>query len=241
MQRDIIIVDNFYQDPFSVREYALEQLKNNYYLPYGSPTWKSTPTRRWNECPFKSSQSLTDRLGDIIGEEVDINSWRLDYPKDDAIGKGDGYFPSQNHPDWDGRRLKSCKWNCTFHIKPFTGQKIGEGVHNHVTDIWNSVGEDGWVGLIYLNPNAPIDSGLFLWENLDHNKNYDWMTAPQNWKLIDSLGAVFNRLILCRGKKPHSGADGFSDSDEEGRLYQTFFFTTKRITRKKFDQVNVDL
>ena len=29
MQKDIIIVENFYQDPFKVRGYALNELKNN--------------------------------------------------------------------------------------------------------------------------------------------------------------------------------------------------------------------
>lgn len=239
MRRDIIIIDNFYEDPYLVREYALKQLRDDFYLPYGSPVWKSTPTKRWDQCPFKSSQSLINRLGDITGEEVDVEAWKLDYPKDDEIGKGEGYFPNQNHPGWDGRRLKSCKWNCTFHMKPRTNQQLGEGVHNHVTDVWNSVGEDGWVGLIYLNPEAPIDSGLFLWENLNKEKNYDWMTPKENWKLIDSLGAVFNRLILCRGQKPHSGADGFSESDENGRLYQTFFFTTKNESKETFQSVQI--
>jgi hypothetical protein len=238
MQKDIIIIENFYSDPFKVRKYALNELENNFYLPYGGPSWKSTKTKKANECPFKSSPSLINRLNDITGEEIDLNIWNLDYPEHNSLEDG---TPNQDHPKWGGKFLKNAKWNCAFHIKPKTGQKLGEGVHNHVTDIWNCVGEDGWVGLIYLNPNAPNDSGLSLWENLDKNKNYDWMTPANNWKLTDSLGAVFNRLILCRGKKPHSGADGFSNINEEGRLYQTFFFTTKKETRKVFPQAEVVL
>lgn len=236
MRKDIIIVDNFYQDPLEVRDYALKELDINHYLPYGINTWRATKTKKWSECPFKSSESLVQRLSDITGEEVDLDMWRLDYPEHNSK---EDITPNQDHPDWGGKLYRNAKWNCAFHVKPLTGQKIGEGVHNHVTDVWNCVGEDGWVGLIYLNPNAPNDSGLFLWENLDKQKNYDWMTPANNWKLIDSLGAVFNRLILCRGAKPHSGADGFSNLDEEGRLYQTFFFTTKKSTRKVFDSVNI--
>lgn len=236
MRKDVIIVENFYKDPYTVREYALNELENNHYLPYGSNTWRATKTKKWNECPFKSSKSLISGLNDITGEEIDLEKWKLDYPEHNSV---EDKKPSQNHPDSDGSFLKSCKWNCTFHVKPKTNQKLGEGVHNHVTDIWNSVGEDGWVGLIYLNPTAPIDSGLFLWNNINNEKNYDWMTPPPNWQLIDSLGAVFNRLILCRGKHPHSGADGFSDLNEEGRLYQTFFFTTKKEYRKNFESVKI--
>jgi hypothetical protein len=228
MKKDIIIVENFYEDPLKVREYALNELKNNYYAPYGNSTWYASKFKEWNECPFKSSEFLINRLNDITNEEIDLDFWRKSYPphgsKEDSI-RGD----------------KSCKWNCSFHNKPLIGQKLGQGVHNHVTDTWNSVEENGWVGLIYLNPEAPIDTGLFLWENKDQQKNYDWMTPEENWKLIDSLGAVFNRLILCRGSKPHSGSDGFSNTLEEGRLYQTFFFKTKPSTFKSYPSVSIDI
>jgi len=237
MKNDIIVVENFYKDPAAVRNYALSELANNSYLPYGNPTWKATKTKKWHECPFKSSVSLIDRLNDILGEKIDINSWRMDYPEHGSPEDG---IAGHNSPWWDKKVFKSSKWNCVFHIKPKMGQTLGNGVHNHVTDVWNSVGEDGWVGLIYLNPNAPNDSGLFTWENIDKNKNYDWMTPSSNWKLIDSFGAVFNRLILCRGEKPHSGADGFSDKDESGRLYQTFFFVTESPSRRKFPSVQID-
>lgn len=242
MQKDIIIVENFYSDPYKVREYALKELKSNSYLPYGNDSWKTTAFKKWNDCPFKSSKSLTDRLSDIINEEIDLDAWRLGLPWPG--------FPSGAQPSMIKEKMLSFlkeeappffppTWNCAFHTKPVTGQKLGEGVHNHVIDIWNSVGENGWVGLIYLNPDAPVDSGLFLWENLDPKKNYDWMSESDQWKLIDSCGAVFNRLILCRGKKPHSGADGFSNLDDAGRLYQTFFFTTKKTSRKTFPSVEI--
>lgn len=223
MKKDIIIAENFYKDPYKVREYALHELLFDRYLPYGTKDWYANNFKEWYECPFKSSESLINNLEFLTGEELDRENWQRSRP---------------NHPhDNDGKRnheepKKSPKWNCTFHIKPLTGQRLGDCVHNHVTDWWNSLEYNDWVGLIYLNPEAPIDSGLFLWENIDKKNNFDWMSKKENWKLIDSLGAVFNRLILCRAQKPHSGADGFSNVFEEGRLYQTFFFKTKnkRIT-----------
>ena len=226
MKKDIIIVDNFYEDPLKVREYALKELRENHYLPYNQPSWFSTKFKNWNDCPFKSSESLISSLNAITSEEVDLEFWRKGYPE-------------HGSPEDLIRDNKSCKWNCTFHVKPLIGQKLGEGIHNHVTDVWNSVGDHGWVGLIYLNPNAPIDTGLHLWENKDKNKNYDWMTPGENWRIIDSLGAVFNRLILCRGERPHSGTDGFSDIIEEGRLYQTFFFKTVPQSKKIYPPVSV--
>jgi hypothetical protein len=119
---------------------------------------------------------------------------------------------------------RSCFWNCCFHLKPETYQPLGEGVHNHVTDIWNSVGENGWAGLIYLSLNAQLDGGLKLWRNRNPARNYDWMTPRDNWEQVDDFGNVFNRLILTRGNVPHSGAAGWGTNLEDGRFYQTFFF-----------------
>ena len=228
MKKDVIIAENFYEDPYKVRDYALDELKNNHYLPYGSPLWYATKFKEWDQCPFKSSESLIKNLEFLTGEEVDIEDWKRSRPPH-------GQDPGRNHEE----PRKSPKWNCTFHVKPLTGQKLGDCIHNHVTDWWNSIGYDDWVGLIYLNPDAPIDSGLFLWENLNKEKNYDWMTSKENWRLIDSLGAVFNRLILCRSQAPHSGADGFSNIFEEGRLYQTFFFRTKNKKQSASTKINI--
>lgn len=229
IQRDIIVVENFYSNPHSVRDYALGLLDSDYYLPYNVKTWYASKFKEWHECPFKSSESLIKSLGDITGEEVDLDFWRLSYPEMGSKEDGDRNY------------TKSCKWNCTFHVKPVTGQQLGHGVHNHVTDVWNGVGENGWVGLIYLNPDAPLDTGLHTWQNKDVEKNYDWMSPPENWSLLDSYSAIFNRLILCRGKLPHSGADGFSDIIEKGRLYQTFFFKTKPETRKTYKPVDINI
>ena len=227
MKNDIIIVDGFYKNPYKVREFAIQDLKNHSYCPYDGPgQWVATQFKEWNACPFKSSESLISALNEITSEEVDLDFWKLSYPK----------HGSQEDKE---RVVKSCKWNCTFHFKPTKPYVFGNGVHNHVTDIWNGVGREGWVGLIYLNPKAPNDSGLHLWENKDPSRNFDWMTPAENWKLIDSFGAVFNRLILTRGEKPHSGSNGFSPLIEEGRVYQTFFFKTKKM--RSFSPVSISV
>jgi hypothetical protein len=228
-RRSMIVVEHFYRNPLAVREHALRQA---YYLPYedelavqsgdATPTWWATYFKPYDKCRFKSSLALIKVLEAIVGETVDIEHWRAPYPIQ-ADGK-----PIPKTSDDFGT---SCLWNCCFHVKPNNKQQLGNGVHNHVTDTWNSVGENGWAGIIYLNPHAPIEGGLHLWTNTDSNKNYDWMTSAENWRLTDSLGNLFNRLILVRGNLPHSGSGGWGDSIENGRMYQTFFFRTNKDTR----------
>jgi hypothetical protein len=78
-----------------------------------------------------------------------------------------------------------------------------------------------------------MSGGLKLWRNRAPEHNLDWMTPKEEWELVDDLGHVNNRLILCRGNLPHSGAVGWGTCPENGRLYQTFFFKVvkPRLTR----------
>jgi hypothetical protein len=221
----IVVVEEFYRDPQAVRNYALRQ---QYYLPYereddveagrARATWWASYFRCADECQLKSSPVLIEALEAAVEETIDLEHWRAPFPVD-----------HRSKPLRDlGAGPRSCLWNCCFHVKPANAQRLGDGVHNHVTDSWNPVGPDGWAGILYLTPSAPLDGGLHLWRNVDPARELDWMTPAKNWELVDSLGNVFNRLILVRGDVPHSGAAGWGNRVEEGRMYQTFFFRTHR-------------
>jgi hypothetical protein len=229
-RRSMVVLEGFYSDPHAVREYAL---RTEYYTPYEDPadvtdgsapvTWWASRFRQADDCPFKSSAALIEALEEAVGAPIDMEHWRASYPVD-----------ADSRPvATPGARLRACLWNCCFHVKPDNGQQLGHGVHNHVTDGWNAVGEEGWAGIIYLNPVAPISGGLHLWRNVAPANQYDWMTPPENWDLVDSFGNLFNRLILVRGDIPHSGAQGWGQRIEEGRMYQTFFFRTARTDRSR--------
>jgi hypothetical protein len=218
----MVAIDNLYADPELVRAWALRQ---EYYTPYEDPgavrdgsvaaTWWASRSRPVADCPFKSSKALLDCLERAVGERIDRQHWAAEYPTlPDGRPARAAEFPA-------------CLWNCCFHVKPDNGQQLGDGVHNHVTDSWNAVGADGWAGIVYLSPDAPVRGGLHLWRNRDPRRQFDWMTPAANWELVDSFGNVFNRLVLVRGDVPHSGAAGWGRSLDEGRLYQTFFFRTE--------------
>jgi hypothetical protein len=224
MRSSIIIIENFYEDPDAVREYALRQ---RYYYPYQPNAdvesgrvrfnWMTSWFKSPGECPFKSSTDLLKKLEWATGDTIDMEHWNRPFPTN-AEGKAAAGFAATS---------RSCLWNCCFHFKPETAQKLGEGVHNHVTDVWNESGANGWNGLIYLSTNAPVSGGLKIWRHHNPERKYDWMTPKENWEMVDDLGNLYNRLILCRGNLPHSGADGWGANLENGRLFQTFFFQVK--------------
>ena len=87
-----------------------------------------------------------------------------------------------------------------------------------------------WTGVLYLTPNAPIDSGTLLFkedvELIKKLKKGQGDYGKGKAEVISSLGNVYNRLVLFRGSEiPHrSNMTGFGDCLENGRLTQVFFF-----------------
>ena len=212
MRNTIIASEGFYSNPDEVVSYALSLRFHEPYGPQGR--WLASPYLPADKCPFKS-EAMINSLEEIIGEQIDRDHWNAPYPSTE-----DGKL----FPDWEKVHPRSCRWNASFHVKM---GGTGDGVHNHVTDSWNSVGEDGWAALVYLNKEAPVEAGLRLWKPKDPARKYDWMTPVENWTLVDHLGNCFNRILLCRGSQPHSGAKGWGNSIRTGRLFQTFFFKVK--------------
>lgn len=91
-----------------------------------------------------------------------------------------------------------------------------------------------FAGVVYLTPDAPLSSGtgFFRHKETGLTESVDgkgsWNNHAQDmtkWDMVSSVGNVFNRLILYRGAQFHSSLDYFGSSLEDGRLFQTFFFS----------------
>jgi len=81
-------------------------------------------------------------------------------------------------------------------------------------DTWIHKDETDWAGILYLTPDAPVESGTGI-----YRKNAD------NWQLITSIGNIYNRLALYNGRLYHrSIVPGFGNCVKTGRLTQVFFF-----------------
>lgn len=233
MKREVIIVNDFYKDPDAIAKYA-RSLK--FYSPYHGSSdpqdlakafWVSSLFKKAKDCPLKSSSQLIKTLEEVTGEEVDLEHWNKDFPENpdgSVITPRPDLINSDLPPRWDNFN-SSCRWNLGFNVKYLLAPD-GTGVHNHVTDQWNSVGENGWAGIVYLNKNASRDTGLRTWIN-KFGAPLEWMTDKERWEMLDCFANVYNRLILVRGWMPHSGGSGFGDSVQNGRLFQTLFFKTK--------------
>jgi len=92
-----------------------------------------------------------------------------------------------------------------------------------------------YAGVLYLTPNAPVNSGTSLFKSrltgkmkmdkgeypiVFRNGHLD----PTDFEIVDMVGNVYNRIILFDSQIIHAASDYFGDCKENGRLFQIFFF-----------------
>tara|TARA_Y100000768_G_scaffold386940_1_gene376649 strand:+ start:745 stop:2112 length:1368 start_codon:yes stop_codon:yes gene_type:complete len=103
-------------------------------------------------------------------------------------------------------------------------------------DSWNN-----WAGVLYLTPNAPVNSGTGLYKYKDGTRfeheqklrgNADEINKHTQdvtqWELVDKVGNIFNRLVIFNANSFHMSMDYFGHDKESGRLFQVFFFSTEK-------------
>lgn len=178
-----IIVDNFYQDPDSVRELALSwdfNVVGNY------------PGIRTVSCGGEWLEHIKGVFERLIGKPIT-------------------YFPGG--------------YNTAFQ---YTTE------HNKT---WIHYDETEWAAVVYLTPDAPIDSGTAIYrhkptgiyyheDSNEHDFNEE-SSNEEDWEIVASAGNIYNRLVLYRGNYYHrSIRPGFGTDQYNGRLFQTFFFST---------------
>lgn len=115
----------------------------------------------------------------------------------------------------------------------YTTSKDSTWIHHDPTN---------WAAVLYLTPDAPLDSGTAIYRNkkskismydpgipsTDYNNNTEEITDLNRWEPIIQVSNIFNRLVMYRGEYYHrSMLPGFGDSVYNGRLFQTFFFNAE--------------
>lgn len=96
--------------------------------------------------------------------------------------------------------------------------------------------------VVYLTPGAPPGAGTSFWRSretgirrapgrgapgaaaLEERTYYGKLLDPTAWDLVDSVGNVYNRLVLWDGRMIHSASCYFGANKGDGRLFHIFFF-----------------
>lgn len=171
MKTNIIVVDDFYNNPEDVREHALG-------LSYD--TLGNYPGRR------------------SVPEPTEQSAYLKTFFETEIIHK------------------KAINWNNEYNTcYQYTTVEDSTWIHSDST---------GWAGVLFLTPDAPIESGTATYESKVSKPDCNNL---EHWTQTNFIGNIFNRLVLYNGKLFHrSVLAGFGTSKETGRLFQTFFFDT---------------
>lgn len=182
----VFVVDNFYQDPDFVREFALNQF---YYKDSGFVGFRTRKQFLFD--------GVKERFESIIGHQ--ITDW-VDEPN-----------------------------NGKFHS-------------NLVENIpFYKYNQQRWVGVVFLSPNAPTETGISFYMDKEtkiyHSQQIDWISGYgtniisndvdidfYKYELIDSIGNIYNRLVIFDGALIHADSGYFGNYIYESRLTHIYFF-----------------
>jgi len=93
-----------------------------------------------------------------------------------------------------------------------------------------------YAGVLFLTPDAPPNTGSSFYRSKHTRKmkvsNPDEHTTvfrhgyldSTEFELVDTVGNVYNRIVLFDSKMIHSASEYFGVTKENGRLFQLFFF-----------------
>lgn len=102
---------------------------------------------------------------------------------------------------------------------------------------WIHYDDTEWAAVVYLTPNAPVESGTAIYRHKDtgiyqhtSSSSIDFNEEKINeeeWEQIAFAGNLYNRAVIYKGSYYHrSVLPGFGNNKNTGRLFQTFFFNT---------------
>ncbi len=84
-----------------------------------------------------------------------------------------------------------------------------------------------YAAVIYLNPEAPYHCGTTLLTS-DLEDPFKWgFLDKTKFNVVDTIGNVYNRLLLFKANNIHAGSEYFGSTPEDSRLVHLFFFNTE--------------
>jgi len=104
---------------------------------------------------------------------------------------------------------------------------------------WIHRDQTEYSAILFLTPDPLISGGTETFRHKSTKKTYandketDTMLSKdaynkKAWDVLDSVGCLYNRLIIFNGLQSHQSRDYFGDCKENGRLFQVFFFNISR-------------
>jgi hypothetical protein len=194
----LIVIDNFYNNPYETREYIMKQpfsVKGNY------------PGQRTISYANQELKEIIQKYIEPFGGKIT----QFPIPKNDGsdadkIYNGSFQFTTSRDRSWvhiDGYN----NWAGVLYLTPDAPLTSGTSFYR-----------------FYDGTTCARDLDLFDSKEITDNYSQDLT----KWEKVDQVGNVFNRLILFNSKRFHMSNDYFGLTIEDARLFQVFFFSTEK-------------
>ena len=197
-RKNLIVVDNFYQNPYAVREFAL----NVEYEELGGRNW---PGR--DSLYEHGKEELTSMISDIVGEKLTTKSCnKCSYfrmTKEGEYGTQDIHFDPN----------PGLKWAGAIYLTPTIHPTGG-------TKFWKHK-QTGWE--FAPTQQEASQHGIHSHEDMVNFFNIEGKNRSK-WIETDNIAFKFNRLVLFNPFTFHSNGDWFGTTNDNARLIQLLFF-----------------
>ena len=215
--KNLIVIDNFYQNPNTVRDYALNKAT---YLPSHQlhPKFAGTESQQGF-----FSDAVVHKLESALGQKIEVN------PQKFAFGVFSKTFAADEIKK--SVHVDGSDWAAVLYLSRPEDCQGGTVFYEHKTWGWSGI-----PSLDVLQSRGFQSRADFI--NSDVNKNSQDLSK---WKISARIGMKFNRLVLFRAGTFFHAAEGyFGNNDQNCRLLQLFFFNIQEF-QKNLKKINGEL
>jgi hypothetical protein len=206
----MLIIDDFYPDPWAVRQYALSLpfqevnsvQERNYYK--GKLTTQNHPFSQYG------LELIARNLGKLITWPTQTGEFRLILER----AKNDLYRKTWIHFD-----SMVARYAGIVYLNPPEQCDGGTAFYRHKETNWEVLpdfGSPSWV-------EATMRTGKSF-DTLLETLQKDGFEINEKWDLVLQVPMQFNRCIVFDSRQFHARVNGFGNSPLDGRLSQNFFF-----------------
>jgi len=219
---DYLTIRNFYDFPYEIRNYALQQsyqTMDEAYAEFGESS--NFPGYRTHKGNGYATQDVKDKIEKVI-EPLHGKIIEWDNPWNGLFQWCNWSHRSWVHTDIPGT------WAGVLYLTPNPPPGSGTGFYMHKeTGVRRRIPD-----IDSPDPKAFADNFEYM-EKINSKLMADGCHF-EKWKLIDEVSNEFNKLILYRGDYWHKSLEYFGQDIWDSRLFQTFFFTTEDTSYKNY-------
>jgi len=249
MIEDVVVFDNWYDNPDEVREYALSRISDSDNDKILSGVRSDKEEDEYDYYPgVRTNTSLQnllfnlEKIEDKLDCNIDRSKWiveRFCDTSDLSLFSFDfvkGLMVVKEFPDIQVNVLNTgLAANGAFQFVP-----KGTKTWNHFDD------KTTYAAVVYLTPNPPERTGTsFFKRKKTDSTSFKYVDNPQGgiiaedpwiekeesidpnaWEEVNTVENVYNRCIIYPGKLFHAATGFFGETNKDCRLTQVFFFNT---------------